>query len=152
LFLLVGARYFGLIEFLSLPNILIFMEAKKVHLSDLHFDHQRWLGQLGFYKQELAIFQKRLDEVAVRNNSPEFRQQLSHLQNQLIIQNEQVDIVKHDLKIHEEALAKEAAHNPHNIQHQLYAANTDERERIDIFFKLYEEMKHELLRFLATWL
>lgn len=127
------------------------MEAKKVHYSDLHFDHQRWTNQLTFYKQELVIFQERLEEVAVRNNRPEFQQHLSHFQNQLIIQNEQIDIAQHDLKVHEEALAKDAAHNPQNIQHQLYPDHTTERERMEVFFKLYDEMKHELMRFLATW-
>jgi hypothetical protein len=127
------------------------MEAKKVHFSDLHFDHVRWINQLVFYKQELGIFQKRLDEVALRNTSHEFKQQLSHFQNLLIIHNEQIDITKHDLKAHENKLERQAKLNPENVQHQLYEAHTGERDRMSTFFKLYEDMKHDLLRFLATW-
>ena len=37
------------------------------HLADLHFEHLTWTRQFDFYKSELHYFQKRLEEIALRN-------------------------------------------------------------------------------------
>ncbi len=124
----------------------------KVHAQDLHFDHKLWLNQLDFYKQELEIFQKRLDEVAVRNNSEEFRRGVSHLQNQILIQNEQADMHIHDFKSAEQKLEKIILENPVAVDHRLFDDHTYERTRMETFVKIYTDFKDELYQFLAKWM
>jgi hypothetical protein len=124
----------------------------KVHAEDLHFEHNLWLNQLGFYKQELTIFQKRLDQVAARNNSEEFRRGLSHLQNQVTIQNEQADIHLHDLGESERDLQQVIRENPVAFAHRLFEDHTNERERMATFVRIYDDFKKELNAFLSRWM
>jgi hypothetical protein len=42
-------------------------KSNKVHIDDLHFDHKVWKRELNFYKDELMVFQNRLDEVGQGN-------------------------------------------------------------------------------------
>ncbi len=37
-----------------------------IYMSDLHFEHTTWNSELSFEKDELKIFQHRLEEVASR--------------------------------------------------------------------------------------
>ncbi|MCU0448847.1 MAG: hypothetical protein MUC97_03245 [Bernardetiaceae bacterium] len=125
---------------------------KKVHLNDLHFNYRMWINQLAFYKEELKIFQKRLEEVAPRNTNQDFRQQLGHFQNHLVIQNEQLDILKHDIKGLENVLERQAQANPQHVTEMTFQNDGQIRERMETFVRLYDELKHDFMRFLATWL
>ncbi|MDJ1501911.1 hypothetical protein [Xanthocytophaga agilis] len=130
----------------------ILAKSQKVHAEDLHFEHTLWLNELGFYKQELAIFQKRLIEVANRNNLEEFRKSLSHLQNQIIIQNEQSDIHLHDFKLAEKELKKIINANPIAYEHRLFEDHSKERERMKRFVEIYDGFKNEFNTFLIKWM
>ena len=49
------------------------MSAKHVYMDDLHFNHMLWLRELDFFKEELVVLQKRLEEVASRNTDSEMK-------------------------------------------------------------------------------
>lgn len=125
---------------------------KKKHIDDLHFEHQLWASEAKFYADELKIYQKRLEEVASKNNSPEIRAQVEHFQNKFIIQKEQLDILNHEVTVHEQFLANQAKANPVAIDHQLFADHTTMHDRMDTFHKIYKDLKDEFKRFLATWM
>ncbi|MCB0786643.1 MAG: hypothetical protein KDC02_20845, partial [Flavobacteriales bacterium] len=61
------------------------------HINDLHFEHQVWLNNLRFYKDEIAIFEHRLEDVVTRNTDREFLAQVEHFQNQYIREKEVID-------------------------------------------------------------
>jgi hypothetical protein len=125
---------------------------KRVHLNDLHFNYRMWVNQLAFHKEELKIFQKRLEEVAPRNTNQDFRRQLGHFQNHIVIQNEQLDILKHDIKSLENELQRQAQANPQHAAEVMFQNDGQVRERMETFVRLYDELKHDFMRFLATWL
>ncbi len=124
----------------------------KVHIHDLHFDHVTWENELSFYANELDIFQNRLDEVATRNSSDEVTKQISHYQNQIIIQKEQIDILRHDLKIYEQSLAKFAKEHPVAIDHYLFNDHVGLRKRMERFEQLYADFKKDFKKFVGIWL
>jgi hypothetical protein len=126
--------------------------AKTKHIDDLHFEHALWTSEARFYADELKIYQKRLEEVASKNTSQEVRKQVEHFQNKFIIQKEQLDILNHEVNIHEQWLAKIAKQNPIAIDHQLFADHKTIHERMEVFPKIYNELKNEFKRFLATWM
>src|SRR6201984_3491948 len=74
---------------------------KTKHIDDLHFEHELWASEAKFYTDELKIYQKRLDEIASKNTSEDVRKQVEHFQNKFIIQKEQLDILNHEVTVHE---------------------------------------------------
>lgn len=127
-------------------------KSQKTHAAQLHFEHNLWLNQLSFYKQELGIFQKRLQEVTSQNTTPDFRRELSHLQNQIIIQQEQADIHLHNFKELEHKLQNTLRENPILFEHGLFEDHTKERHQMERFIEIYEEFKKELNQFLIHWM
>ena len=50
-------------------------------MSDLHFEHTAWNGELSFEKDELKIFQNRLEEVASRWTTKEVMFKVEQFKN-----------------------------------------------------------------------
>ena len=125
---------------------------KTKHIDELHFEHQLWTSSAKFYVDELKIYQKRLAEIASKNTNEEVRKQVEHFQNQFIIQKEQIDILNHEVTVHEQWLAKFAKENPVAVDHHLFADHTAMHEKMEAFAKMYTDLKHEFNRFLATWM
>lgn len=121
-------------------------------LSYLHEDHQKWLEEVLFYKDELKIFVKRLEEIASRNSGEEIRKQIEHFQNQFVIQKEKTDMLQHDLNIHEQWLSIYAKEHPTNIENELFADHAVMRSQMNMFEKIYSELKTEYLDFLEKWM
>ena len=71
---------------------------KKVHITDLHNDHELWLNKLAFCKEEISILEHRMEEIAKRNTGYEVMAELEHFQNQYIRQREVIDELRHELK------------------------------------------------------
>ena len=122
---------------------------KRVHIGDLHSDHTMWLNTLDFCKQEIGIFEHRMEEIAKRNTGKEVMAELEHFQNQYIRQREVIDEIRHDLKQHENGLVKEAKEHPIAIDHRLFSDHTEQREAMFMFEKLYRELKEEFMAWLV---
>lgn len=123
-----------------------------VRLSDLHFEHTTWLNALAFYKDEIGIFERRLEEIASRNTAAEVMAQLEHFQNQHIREREVIDELRHDIKAHENTLEQEAREHPVAIEHRYFTDHSSLRERMVTFEKLYRELKDEFHRWVAQWM
>lgn len=127
------------------------MKNTRVHSEALHAEHKEWLQHLEHYELEINRLQNMLDDLARRNNSDEFRKSCSHFQNQLIIRKEQLDILKHDIRIHEDFLTNEAKKEEMTIHRRLFGDHAEERDRVAVFEKLFAEMKAEFLDFAGKW-
>jgi hypothetical protein len=125
------------------------MKSQKKHLSDLHFEHQLWQSEAKFFADELKIYQNRLDEIASKNTGDEISKKISHFQNQFIIQKEQLDILNHEVKVHEQSLAKFAQENPIAIEHRLFEDHSLMQDKLQTFKKIYSELKTEFTQFVA---
>lgn len=122
---------------------------KRVHLQDLHSDHQLWLNTLRFCKDEITIFERRLEDIAKRNTVSEVMAELEHFQNQYIREREVIDELRHDIKQHENHLEKFAIEHPVAVDKVLFADHSALRERMRTFEKLYHELKGEFMRWLV---
>lgn len=127
------------------------METKK-NIYQLHEEHKIWLNKLLFYKDEVAIMQNRIAEIAKRNNSKEVLAFVEHFQNQLIIQKEQIDILSHDVRKHESDLEQAAKKNPTAVDHERLPDHKIEKDKIERFEKIIEDLRKELIHFLAKWM
>jgi hypothetical protein len=120
-----------------------------IYIGDLHFDHMEWLNSLQFYKEEIGIFERRLEEIVRRNNKHEVMAELEHFQNQFIREREVIDELRHDIKAAENLLEKEAREHPVAIEHRYFTDHTELRDRFQTFEKIYRELKSEFHQWLA---
>lgn len=121
----------------------------KTHLADLHFDHMEWLNSLQFYKEEFSIFERRLEEIVRRNNKHEVLAELEQFQNQFIREKEVIDELRHDIKVHENFLAKESKEHPVAIDHRQFGDHKVLRDRFHTFEKIHGELRAEFRKWLA---
>jgi hypothetical protein len=125
---------------------------KKVLVSDLHFELNLWLNELKFYKDEIKIFNRRLEDIVSRNTDKEVMRQIEHFQNQYIRQIEVIDELRHEVKQHENILEENALDNPIAVDHRYFEDHTELRDQADQFKKIYKELKVEFMRFLSKWM
>jgi hypothetical protein len=122
------------------------------YIGDLHHEHMMWLNTLQFRKEETAILERRMEEIVRRNNQPDVMAELEHFQNQFIRQHEVIDELRHDVKAHENELEKEAMDHPVAIDHRHFADHDGLRDRMEIFEKIYMELKNEFYRWASKWM
>jgi hypothetical protein len=118
-------------------------------IADLHAEHKEWLTKLDFYKDETAIMRNRLEEIASKNTSKEILAQVEHFQNQLIVQKENIDEIRHVVKNHENYLESRVTENASASDQQRAQDHTKMRERVNGFEKIFTELRHEFNRFLS---
>ena len=120
-----------------------------VYLSDLHFEHNQWSSELKFWEDEIKTFTKRLEEVVKRYTSNEIRAKIEHFQNQFLLHNQVIDILKKDVKKHEKIIADKANQEHIAIDHVHFEDHKSVRDRMDIQRKIYSELKTEYFEFLT---
>lgn len=114
----------------------------------LHVEHFQWIENLKFYEDEIGILRSRISEIAAKNTSKEVLKKVEHFQNSLIIQKNEIDELKHSINVHEAFIEKNVANNPAADRKSLND-HVKERERMEVFEKLFKEMKDELNSFLG---
>lgn len=121
----------------------------KIYMSDLHFEHLTWNSELSFQKDELKVFQNRLEEVTARWTKNEVLVQVEHFQNNFLRHNEVIDTLTHQINGHEKELAEYAAEHPVAVDHVHFSDHSKLREDVETQRKLYADLKTEFLRFLT---
>lgn len=122
---------------------------KRAHMGEIHQNFTTWMKNLAFCKDELGTWQNRLDEVAAKNNNPEILRQVEQFQNQFIRQREVMDLLSHDLKLADAALAQNAAENPVASDRRLFDQPEGLQDQVATFEKLYGELKTDFEKFLS---
>ena len=119
------------------------------HMNSLHSDA---LKSLDFYKQDIKILRNRLEEITADYTSREVAVMIEHSQNQFLIQQNNIDELKH--KLHQ---------NLSNIQNQVmeyagFISETSSAENVDLYDqyltieKLVNEIRQEFNRFASKWM
>ncbi|MBK7682775.1 MAG: hypothetical protein KA347_04025 [Bacteroidia bacterium] len=126
------------------------MEKKLVY--DLHEEHVQWINKMLFYKDEIKVMQNRLSEVAGKNTNHEVQAMVEHFQNQLIVQNEQADILKHTIKQYENTIESHLNKNDVAADKLKWNDHSDLREKVEMFEKIINELRGELIDFLAKYI
>jgi hypothetical protein len=124
----------------------------KTTLNHLHHQHTDWLRELEFYKLELGILTERLAEVASANTAMSVAQQVEHFQNRFILLNEQLDVLRHDVKLKEQALQEEIKTKPSHIDEKISQPTETLLERVSYLFKSIADTRFEFNGFLAKTL
>lgn len=120
---------------------------KKIYT--LHQEHQEWLKKLSFYKDDLVILQNRVEEVAANYTSKEFQAMVDHFLNQFLIQREQIQHLKHEIKNLEVQIENEVHKNSTAVDHRTMPDHAEQREKIETFEQIFTELRKDLMNFLS---
>ena len=112
-------------------------------------DHNLWLKSLEFYKDEIRIFQKRLEEVSNKNNSPEINSQVEHFQNQFIVQRNNIDEIRHDVHHYTDELGSDIQQHPDQVNNHLLEEKKSLKEKYEDFERVMNGLRHEFNEFVA---
>ncbi|MBK7888025.1 MAG: hypothetical protein IPJ86_12270 [Bacteroidetes bacterium] len=123
------------------------MEKKYVY--DLHAEHREWLNKIAFYKDEIKIMRHRLEQVTEKNTSKEVLALVEHFQNQLIVQDEQNDILRHNVKEYENVIEDHLKKNEVAADRLKWDDHTNMRDQVDTYEKIFNDLRKELIGFLA---
>lgn len=119
-------------------------------LGGLHFEHQLWANEAEFYKDELKVYQNRLEEVASKNTKAEINVQIEHFQNQLTIERQKLHDLNHEIKNHERELANIASQYASASDHKIFPNHNELHEKMNTFKKIYYDLKKEITDFFAA--
>ena len=118
-------------------------------LSELHSEHNEWQNKIKFYKGELSQFNSRLSDLLAKNSSSEILPSVEHFQNQFIRHKEVLDIMRHDMKQHENAIEAETqSRGDTEGSETITQEHKVQQEKLDQFEKLFQELRNEFHLFL----
>ncbi|WP_430403304.1 hypothetical protein [Fluviicola sp.] len=126
--------------------------SKSEFISEQHKENVEWSSKLDFYKDEIEILQKRLDEIAIKNTKKEVLTSIEYFQNQLIIHRNTIDEIQHGVNVSEDALVSEVKKNPVASDHRKTKYHQAEKEEIQILEKVFKELREEFNRFVSKWI
>ncbi len=120
------------------------------YIIDEHQDHIQWIKDLEFYEEDLAFLTSQLEDVSSKNTGSDLKKKVEKFQNQFIIQQNEIDILKHNINKNEEILENKVIENPVAIEHRKMEDDLSLRDRVETFARLFKEMKAEFNSFLAA--
>ncbi len=120
------------------------------YIADQHKDFQTWISDLTFWEDELKIFTGQLEEVSSKNTAQDVKMEVEKFQNQFIIQQNEIDILKHEINLKERELEEEVKSNPVATDHRKVEDDTKLRERFEIFQPIFKNMREEFQQFLGA--
>ena len=124
----------------------------KASVSTLHHQDIDWLRDLDFYKGEIAILTKRLEEVITANTHMGVTSEVEHFQNKFIVLKEVIDTLGHDIKGRESAVERAAEKKPEHINEHTVALNNELFGRMKNLAADVADSRYELNRFLSKTL
>ncbi len=124
----------------------------KTTIYSQHQEHTVWLNKLSFYTDDMAIMQKRIEEIAKKNTAKEVQMQIEHFQNQLLVQANDMDEIKRNIKKDEKQLESNVLKNETAVDHRKVEDHYKEREDVKAFEDNFNKLRKDLNHFAAQWM
>ncbi len=125
----------------------------KEKISVISDEHQSWLSALVFYKDELNVLRERLTEIASKNTSKELLAHVEHYENSITLQQENIDILKHDINHNLTEIAKQLQTNKAGyVDNDLHKLHSEQKDRFEATEKVIGELRHDFNRFAVRWM
>ena len=123
-----------------------------INITKLDPDLNLWDKGLDFYKDELSVLEKRLLEVADKNNSQDALQGLEHFQNQFMIQRKNIQDIKHDVRKYKADISADIQHHAGRVNEDLVEDGRSVRNKYENFEKIMNGLRHEFNTYLGKWM
>jgi len=122
---------------------------KTVSIEDLDFEHKSWSNEISFQKSELKIFNQKLEKVVLQHNKKDVLKRVEYFQNHFIRHKEIIDILLHDIKIHQQNLSRFKKLQIIDIDNTQLREHIILRQKVETQEHLYKDLKTEFMRFLT---
>ncbi len=122
------------------------------HISHITSEYADWLRAISFYKEEISILKNRLAEVSLKNSKPEVKADVEHYQNQFILQNDNLDVLAHDVHEHEKHMNADADRLAQHLSNHTLAEHDNMRERYQVLEKIITDLRHDFNKFLCRYM
>lgn len=119
----------------------------RVYVKDLSFDHELWDNEMKFYRNELEIFEHRLEQDVVRLSDRDALRELEHFQNQFIRQNEVLDILNKKVRKNRKNITRNSVDGVVPNNHELMVNYKSLRDEFEVFEKIYYNLKLKFVNF-----
>ncbi|UGU14670.1 hypothetical protein LS482_13290 [Sinomicrobium kalidii] len=120
--------------------------------SDLHFEHKLWEKEILFWKDEIASFQNRLDEIEEKWTNDKVLVEMGQFQNQFILHKGKMEKLKNEIEAHEIRIAGQLMANEDAIDRVALKYHQDMREKMDIQRSIYTDLKKRFFSFLSAYM
>ena len=128
------------------------MKKELIFNTNLHFEHENWNRELNFWEDELASFQNRLEELAVRWTDKSVLAQVELFQNQFLLEKEAINSIQDQIEMHETNMAGHYEKNEDVLNKDMVEKHLKLRERMENERELFNDMKNKLFRFLTKYM
>jgi uncharacterized protein (DUF342 family) len=123
-----------------------------VSIDQFQEELQSWKHELSSIKQEIRHFEHHLENMAAKSLPKDLLAQVEHFQNSFICQKEVIDKLRHDLP--------DSRHKVENIYNSRQDMSTQDglrahdllSDRMDMFRRIYDEVKEHFKRFESEWM
>ncbi|MBL0316998.1 MAG: hypothetical protein IPP69_15030 [Flavobacteriales bacterium] len=119
------------------------------HISHMSAEHSSWLRGIDFYNDELKIMQHRLQEVSSKYTNPEVKSQVEHYQNQFMVQESNLNHLKHEINNHFKHMEIDVEVHAQHLGNSTLAEHDKMRDKYITEEKIINELRHEFNRFLS---
>jgi hypothetical protein len=119
----------------------------KEQLIEMHSEHSEWQNKIKFYRDELKRLNSQLSEMVTKGASTQILASIEHFQNQFILQNEVLDIMRHDFKQHENVIESIQKGQHANPEASLSGSHESHREKLMQFEKIFHDLRNEFNTF-----
>ena len=126
------------------------MEIKLVYLSDLKFNLKVWKRELRFHRDELAKFEKKLEDIASRNLGNDAMAPLEGFQNKIIREKEVIGRMLQRIRRKRNIL--NSADLSEEMDGRLRSQQTTLKDEMKTYIKLHYELKESLMDYFLKWL
>ena len=125
----------------------------KVSLQQFHLEHELWLNELSFYRDELKTLDKFLLKVASANTGIEVMKHVEHFQNQFIREKEVLDELSHEIREEKDLVFNRVKElSAEALEHEKFDDHAALRDKMDTYKKIYSELKSDFMKFLSKTL
>lgn len=125
------------------------MEKTVVYDSDLHFEHKQWRGELAFWKDELKLFNNRLDELFDPRYNQDFLSKLEHYQNEFILHGRVINDLLETIEEHESNMAEHSKMGQEALDVGMVKKHMEFRQKMEMQRQIYADLKKDFFQFLT---
>jgi len=112
-------------------------------------EHFIWLKHLDFYKTQLNLMEKELQGFAKESASKKVAPRIEQFQNQFIRQREVIDLLRHNVKQHENEIERMTRFALEYLRDRVTKDHISIKSEYKRFVELFIEMEQDFHDFLA---
>lgn len=126
---------------------------KKISITHVSNEHNRWLRGLDFYETEIGIQKGILTEIASKNTGADVMKEVEHFENQFKVQQDAISRLRHDIRMNLERIADQAKHQSAGyIDGDLVNEHTSLGAQYDTEEHIIKGIIHSFRRFAEQWM